>query len=503
MSDVTDWGPTGVFAADAGFVPSRPRLGLSDIILQLWRAKWLMILIGLPIFAAGLFLAFQMPKTFESRSSLYVTSGDEVRSTSILTDQSFDPGPGIQEVIQGELQILQTQLVAERTLSRFPLERIYPKLAAARDKDIAKSGAGEAAAIEFEYFQKGVEALLENLWSDASPNSNIISVGFKHEDPRAAAEILNAAMASYLQRRAELFGSRPVDQLRAERKRFETKLLEAEGEISEFLRENEVRDFASERSTAQSLFSAISSELSTVRARRSAAQGQLSRTRTQLASTNPDLDLYVEDSSAQRLQELEIERNQALVNYTPDSRRVQAIDRRIAELRTFLDEQNSPVGTVRRGPNPTYQALESSLNTVEAEVESLGSQLAELERQLRAVQDKLNRFTVLEPEWNELQRNRDLIEASVRSVAEREQRENTVAGLTAQEADSVKVTEPATVPIKGSSLKVPLAILSLLFAGFTALLAGLLRAFTRKGFSTRNSLQQTLGIPVLGTVSRA
>lgn len=503
MSDITDWGPTGVFPADAAVVPSRPRLGLVDLVLQLWRAKWLMILVGLPIFALGLFLAFQMPKTYESHSSLYVTSGDEVRTSSILSDPSFDPGPGIQEVIQGELQILQTQLVAERTLSRFPLDRIYPKLAEARDKALAQAGAEEAEAIEFEYFQKGVRALQDGFWADASPNSNIISVGFEHEDPRAAAEILNAAMASYLQRRAELFGSRPVDQLRAQRKRVEGELLDAEAAISEFLRENSIGDFASERSTAQNLFSVISNELLNVQSRRSAAQGQLARTRTQLGTTNAELDLYVEDSSAQRLRELEIERNQALVNYTPESRRVQAIDRQIAELREFLDQQNAPVGTVRRGPNPTYQALETSLNTVEAEVESLDSQRAELERQLAAVQDKLNRFTALEPEWNELLRNRDLIETNVRNVAEREQREGTVAGLTAQEADSVKVTEPATIPIKGSSLKAPVAILSLLFAGFTALLVGLIRAFTRRGFSTARSLQQTLGLPVLGSVSRA
>ncbi|MEL7032752.1 MAG: Wzz/FepE/Etk N-terminal domain-containing protein [Pseudomonadota bacterium] len=503
MADLADWGPSGVVQTDAGHVPARPRLGVADLVLQLWRAKWLMILVGLPIFALGLFLAFQMPKTFESRSALYVTSGDEVRSSSILSDPSFDPGPAIQEVIQGELEILQTQLVAERTLSRFPLDRIYPDLAAARDKELARSNPSLKDPIEFEYYQKGVAALQDDFWATASPNSNIISVGFKHEDPQIAAEILNAALAVYLQRRAELFGSRPVDQLRAERKRIEGDLLEAEAAISAFLDENEVRDFASERSTAQSLYSAISNELFTVRARASAVQGQLARTRVQLTETPADLDLYVEDSSAQQLRELEIERNQALVNYTPDSRRVQAIDRRIAELRAFLEAQDAPVGTVRRGPNPTYQALESSFHTFEAEAASLRGQEAELQRQLRAVEDKLNRFTLLEPAWNELLRNRDLIETSVRTIAEQAQREGTVAGITVQEADSVKVTEPPTVPIKGSSLKLPVAILSALFAGFTALIFGLISAYSKRGFATPSSLQKTVGLPVLGAVRRA
>lgn len=503
MADLADWGPSGVVQTDVGYVPTRPRLGAVDLLLQLWRAKWLMVLVAIPIVALGIFAALQMPKTYESRSALYVTSGDEVRSSSILGDPSFDPGPAIQEVIQGELEILQTQLVAERTLSRFPLDRIYPDLAAARDKELATADASLRAPIEFEYFQEGVAALQEGFWAGASPNSNIISVGFEHEDPQIAAEILNAALAVYLQRRAELFGSRPVDQLRAERKRVESDLLDAEAEIRDFLVENDIRDFASERSTAQNLFSVISNETFAVQARASAVRGQLSQTRQQLAQTSPDLELYVEDSSAQQLRELEIERNQALVNYTPDSRRVQAIDRRIAELRAFLNTQDGPVGTVRRGPNPTYQALETSFNTFEAEAESLRGQNSELQRQLTAVEEKLNRFTVLEPEWNELVRNRDLIETSVRTIAAQAQREGTVAGITAQEGDSVKITEPPTVPIEGSSMKLPVAILSVLFAGFTALIFGLLSAVSKRGFATPHSLQKTVGLPVLGAVSRA
>jgi len=503
MADLADWGPSGVVQTDVGYVPSRPRLGAIDLVLQLWRAKWLMLAVAIPIAALGVFIALQLPKTYESRSALYVTSGDEVRSSSILSDPSFDPGPAIQEVIQGELEILQTQLVAERTLARFPLDRIYPDLATARDKELTSADVNLRSAIEFEYFQQGVAALQDDFWADASPNSNIISVGFKHEDPQIASEILNAALAVYLQRRAELFGSRPVDQLRAERKRVEGELLAAEGAIRTFLVENDIRDFASERATAQSLFAAISNELFTVQTRASAVRGQLGQTQQQLAQTPAELDLYVEDSSAQQLRALEIERNQALISYTPDSRRVQEIDRRITELRAFLSSQDGPVGTVRRGPNPTYQALETAFNTFEAEAESLRGQQAELQRQLSAVQDKLNRFTLLEPDWNELIRNRDLIETSVRTIAEQAQREGTVAGITAQEADSVKITEPPTVPIKGRSLKLPVAIISILFAGFTAFVLGVLRAFSQTGFATPMSLQKTVGLPVFGAVGRA
>lgn len=503
MTDIADWGPTGVVQADAGYVPVRPRLGLADILLQLWRAKWLMVLVAIPIFALGLFIAFQMPKTYESRSALYVTSGDEVRSTTILGDPSFDPGPGIQEVLQGELQILQTRLVAERTLSRFPLTRVFPDLASSRDKAMQSASGQRVETLENEYFQKGVDAFVEAFSVTAAPNSNIIEVTLAHDDPGVAAELLNAAIAVYLNRRAELFRRRPVGQLRAERKRVEGDLLQVEDEIRVFLDTHSVRDFASERSTAQGLYALVTNELFAVQARKKAIDAQLARTRVQLEETAPEQDLYVEDSSAQRLRELEIERNQALVNYTPDSRRVQAIDRQIAELRAFLDAQDGPAGTVRRGPNPTYQALETSLNSLEAEADSLTQQGVELARQLQAVEDKLDRFTGLAPEWSELQRNRDLLETNIRTLAEHEQREGTVAGITTAEADSVKVTEPATIPIKGRSLKLPIALLAFLFAGFSALIAGMFKALTRTGFATRSSFQRTTGVPVLATVGRA
>ena len=54
---------------------------------------------------------------------------------------------------------------------------------------------------------------------------------------------------------------------------------------------------------------------------------------------------------------------------------------------------------------------------------------------------------------------------------------------------------PAT---QGKSLKKPVAILALLFAGFSALCAGLARMFLRPGLPTARSASRTLDQPVLG-----
>ncbi len=501
MAELGNWEQAD--APRAAPAPVRPRLSAADVALLLWRAKWVMMLVALPLLALGLLAALQMPKTYASSTGLYVRAGDEIKIVSALPGDDRGGAPDTEVIIQGELELIASRIVAERTLSRFSMKRLYPDIHDARQKALAAAPDGHAEAVEMKYFQKSVEAYQKHFHAYAAPNNPVINVSFRHKNPETATEVLNAALAAYLNYRAELFGARPTDRLTAQRKKTEGTLLEAEDAIRAFLTENNIGDFASERATAQGLFATISGELSTVRSRASAVDGQVAKTRAQLAATSPDQDLFIEDSSDQTLMNLKVEREQLLSRYTPDSRAVQNIDRQIAQVEAYLESQSGPSGLVRSGPNPTYQALEAALNTAEAEAESLALQRAELEGQLAQISAKLNRFTALEPQWNEVVRNRDLLEANVRTLAERAQQRGTIDGMTGEEAESVTVIEPARVPLRGKSLRRPIALLAVMFAGFSGLMAGLIWVFTRRGFATPASLQRTTGLPVIGAVRPA
>ncbi|MEM1035194.1 MAG: GumC family protein [Pseudomonadota bacterium] len=502
MTDVSDWGPSGAIEAEPGYARARPRLSFVDLILQLWRAKWLMILVFLPIFILGILVALQMPKTFESTSRLLIRAGVETSAVTVGNDNARQVTPDVEQVVQAELELLRSPVVAERTLSRFDLKRLYPKLQEGLEEELAKSPVEDEEAIRFEFAQQTLETFEKSFRAGAPPKNPVINVAFEHKDPQIAAEVLNAAMGAYLGYRSELFSSRPVDQLTAQRRRFEVDLVEAEDAIREFLRRNRIEDYGSERATAQGLYTTLSGELSATQSRASAVQGQLLRTRAQIASTDPEQDIFIEDNSDQTLLDLRLQREDLLSRYTTDSRAVQAIDKRIEEVEAFLAEKEGPQGTVRRGPNPTYQALETTLNSLEAEAEALTNQQTELERQFARVEATLARFTQLEPEWNELQRKRQSLEDNVRLLTRAEQEEGTIKNIAQDGTDSVSILEPARVPLRGSSLRFPIAVLALLFAGFTALMIGLLRALTRDGFPTPSALSKTTGLPVLGAVGQ-
>lgn len=503
MANTGDWGPAGTSYAEAGPVRRRPGLGPAELVLQLWRAKWLMLAVFLPIFLAGLIVAFRMPTEYEAKSRLYVRLGEESVYRPRVGTEGAGATPEQEQLIQAELEILRSPVVVERALSHFPLARVFPDLVEAMDEKMAEAEPDEREAIAEETFQRGIAALRKKFDSGTAPKTPVIGTSLQHEDPEMAAELLNAMIGAYLDYRGEVFATTGSDSLREQRRKFENQLLDVEDEIRTFLRANQIGDFESERATAQQLYTTISGELLTNQSRASAVDGQLDIYNQQLATKEPEQDLYVEDSSAQRLAELRMEREDLLSRYTASSRAVQAIDTRIDQLEAYLGSRQGLSGTTRRGPNPVYQQIEQAAANLEAEAQSLSLQRAELERQLSAVEDRLQRLNELAPQWQELQRRKALMEANVQNFSVREIEENALAEISDQNADSVRVLEPARVPIKGSSLKMPVAALAFLFAGFTALMAGLLRALTRQGFPTARSVERTTGLPVLGSVGTA
>ena len=503
MPQSNDWGARPASQANTTPVRSRPRIGLADLVLQLWRAKWLMIAVFIPVFLLGLLAAFQMPKEYRAESRLYVRIGDEAIYRPRVGTETQGVAPEEEILIQAELEVLRSPVVAERALEGFDIAEVYPKLIEGMEKKLAETPPSEHDAIREETAQKAAATLRKAFESGTAPKTPVIGTALSHKDPVMSAALLNAWIDAYLDYRNEVFSSNGSQSLQAQRLKFEGELLGVENQIREFLQANEIGDFESERITSQQLFSTISSELLANQSRASAVEGQLDIYNQQLATLEPEQDLYVEDSSANRLMELRIEREDLLSRYTEDSQAVQALDQRIEKIEGYLNGRDGLGGTTRRGPNPVYQGIETAANNLQAEAQSLALQGAELRRQLALVEGRLTRLNDLAPEWQELQRRKALMERNVENFSVREMEERALSEISGQTADSVRVLEPALVPLKGKSLKMPVAVLALLFAGFTALLAGLGRALTREGFATARSVERTTGLRVVGSLKAA
>jgi len=177
---------------------------------------------------------------------------------------------------------------------------------------------------------------------------------------------------------------------------------------------------------------------------------------------------------------------------------VKDIEARINQLQAYV-ATGTAVGAkeVRTGPNPVWTELETTRINTRAERDSLAARLAVLDRQLADIRSRQARLTALESENTTLAGNREVLSASIREFQQRETQSRADNALVAAGADNVTVIERAQPPATGKSLKIPLLAAVFLFAGFTALCVGLLRVFTRRGFTTPASVSRTLDMPVL------
>ena len=111
----------------------RPQLTLVDIILMLWRAKWIVLLVALPIFVASVLFALTLSKQYQATSRIQVTAGEE---------RVFDPLVGDvtasvlsqEEITESEIELLHSPVIADRVIQKLGLEVIYPKMAEAYNK---------------------------------------------------------------------------------------------------------------------------------------------------------------------------------------------------------------------------------------------------------------------------------------------------------------------------------------------------------------------------------
>ena len=193
-----------------------------------------------------------------------------------------------------------------------------------------------------------------------------------------------------------------------------------------------------------------------------------------------------------------MQREGLLSRYQPDAQPVKDMDAQIAQLRRPSPPAR-PRAPERTGVNPVYQTFQTEKLQLAAEVAALRDTAAPLTEQMAQLTERRLRLAQLEPQYDSLNLDRDVLQSNVRDFtlkAEQSQASQEIAEAT---NDNLRFVERAGVPTGGKSLRRPVLALALLFAGFTALCAGLLRLSLRPGIPTPASAARTLDLPVLGS----
>lgn len=450
----------------------RPRLGFADLLVHLWRAKWLMLLVFLPIFVLGLLAAVLLPQRYTATARLLVSPAAER-----FGDESF---------ARSEIELLRSPVVLNAALERVTLARAYPDLAeTCSNRDCAPIAAG---------------LLSGSLQAAPAPGGQAVLLRFTHPDPVIAAELLNALTRAYLDYRPAVLGEEPALSYGAQRERFEREVSDAEAAIRAYLAQNGLSRLETGEGAYQRLYEAANLQLIAATARKAQAEAELASYRRKLTTLSPDQTLYVEDTSRQRLQELYVQREELRARLAPNALALRDLDNRIERIEGLLARQEDIAGTVRKGPDPLYQEVQAAIARLEADVQAATRQQADLHAQIASIEARDQRLRELAPGLAELQRRRDIAAEAARQFGARAAQARARSELAREGAGDVRLLQEAQVPRRGESLRVMAALGAFALAGLAALIAGLLHALGRRSFATPGALERTVGLPVIATI---
>lgn len=471
----------------------RVRYDAVDVAALLWREWPLMLVVFLAVTLVSLAVGLSLKTVYPAQSSLLVRLGQEYVYQPQVGDAARGAVADNDQVVQSEVEILSSPQLKQQVIDKIGLAKLYPDL----DRALRQGPPPQRQAA----MSKAVAAMGKALKIETAPGAPVVRLSFEHTDPILAAQTLNTLLDLYVGYRRSILldQSQPLED---QRKAFEARLAEADQAYENFLGSNNIGDFEAEKASLAQLQASLQQQKFAADAQLREKQGRLSALTAQVSQVAPEVGLYHDlDHAAQdKLTELKVQRGTLLSRYRPDAAPVKDLDNQIAALeRGLSDGSLQGEGARRVGVNPVFQTIQADKLQMAAEVAALKQSSEALAGQIAQVTERQLRLAQLEPQYQDLSRDRDVLQSNVRDFTVKEQQSQAVAAIARQSNDNISIVQRAAPPAQGKSLRRPVIILGLFLAAFTAVCVGLVRVFLRPGLPSASAAGRTLDLPVLAT----
>lgn len=465
------------------------KLTLIDLAAMLWAERLVVLGVGAAICALGLLVALMAPRAYTARAELLIRMGQEyVYQPTTAGGAAGGATPEMQSVVNAEMRMIGSGAVVRATIEEVGLARLYPDIALGGGSDARKLAAAE-------------RAFTEHLALETAPQTPAIALSFAHKNPEIAAQALNELVDQYLSRRRDVLVGGEYPALSQQSAEMNTRVAGASETLAHFLSENSISDFDSELTGLAARASDIETQLFDADARQREAEARAAALNGQMQTEPAEIELYTESDARRDLVAAQMDRQELLSRYQDDAPPVREIDRRIQQLNAFL-AGGDPPSVTRRGANPVRQDIASQFYAMQAEARAQHGRGAALRQQREEVRTRLQRMHELEPQFRQLLRERTVLETNAQSFATRAEEARSLSQMLGRSTDNISEVERASIPTQGKSLRLPIALVTLLLAGLFAIAVGLIRAFMRQSFPTPAAAARALDTPVLAVLPR-
>jgi len=463
-------------------------------------------------------------KTYQSEGKLLLRLGREnagLDPTVTLGSEAIVSVPYMREnEINSLVEILQGRALIEQLVDEVGAARILGRdseqvagwgLSGAKQvcKDWLHAAGLYTPASDLE---KAISTVSQRLDVEPVKRSNVVRICYRGKSPQLCQEVVAQLIDSYLEQHLVL--SRPEGahefldeqalQLRTELKRKEDELRKLKDETGIASRETQRTILVSRIGRLEDELLGANKRLASTRAQVQAVQKAMSETaKNQVTSLTEGYGDEGTDGMRQQLYALRVAEDRMEARYEDAHPKLNEIRRQVAEAEALVKKEQPLRTRTTTGLNPVYQQGEMTLlnkapelSALQAEAESLNTQLARLRVDLRVLNEAETRVT-------RLQREVELHDARYRNCVLSLEKTRIDEALAAASLTNVKVAQPATLELRPIGPRVLLNLaLGLIAATFGTLGLVLFVESRDDSLRTPEDIQRQLRLPFLVSIPR-
>jgi uncharacterized protein involved in exopolysaccharide biosynthesis len=403
--------------------------------------------------------------------------------------------------LKNEIEILKSPAVAEATIKKVGLARLYPKApsiwSAWRRPDTADP------------LMRAASRFARDFSATADKTGNVMTVTFRSKDPALAADVVNAAVAVYLARRGSLFEDAQFPVILAQVSGLRAELDAAETALATFKSNQNIFGYETQRDILLHQQGEIFRDAQQADSAAAQASRRLAALQSEIGTVPTQIIMYSDtnlqtqvDNLKTGLENLKIREAGLQVHASDKSPLLLDVRAQIAASRAALDRLRnvSSPSEIRKGRNPLMDTLELDRVHAQQDVDATSARHDADTKQLAQVGAAIRTLEAAEPELVRLQRRRDLAADSYQSINKTLADRRIFESIGPQRSANIRIIQPAEIPLDQAKLKILILAAGLLLSLFAGVATAALSEVFRRGYICPEKLERSLGVPVLTSI---
>jgi uncharacterized protein involved in exopolysaccharide biosynthesis len=385
-----------------------------ELLADIFRNLRLIIVAMLVPPIIAVVLAYAVTPVYRADAKVLIKPGREFMPVTNLGENGQGgPSSSMAEVVKSEIEILNSQDIAQSVLQKLTIPFVYPDLAAkAEESDVP-------------VLDRAMTIFDKQLGISSVELSNVVEVSFDSEDPKVATKVLETVLAEFQAKHVTLYSSTLSTPIEAQIAAKQKELEQLDAKRIQYQNANSAFSIPDQRASLIQQRAQVGSLLQDAQIREGALAEQVdflkkSRAGTpQTSAIDSEVDPTSGTSSAamDQLMALRQKEQELLQHYQPTAPAIVQIRQQVAQAEQFVQQAQSQNNRkVRTGANPLLATIDQQLLASQSELTPIKSQIEGYKMQVASLDEELRKLQDNELQVNDLQRHIDSLTADLQTL---------------------------------------------------------------------------------------